>query len=97
MQGGLLPKKLPKEQLIGTSVVFFAGLNFVKLVPYSYMGQLDTQNLMTSLVLVPIAFIGVRTGVWLVTIISQELIYKISYSVLFITAIKMLYSGVTTL
>ncbi|QUF68486.1 sulfite exporter TauE/SafE family protein [Vibrio fluvialis] len=93
----LLPKKLPKEQLIGTSVVFFAGLNFVKLVPYSYMGQLDTQNLMTSLVLVPIAFIGVRTGVWLVNIISQELIYKISYSVLFITAIKMLYSGVATL
>ncbi|WP_096086384.1 sulfite exporter TauE/SafE family protein [Agaribacterium haliotis] len=93
----LLPKKLPKEQLIGTSVVFFAGLNFVKLVPYSYMGQLDEQNLMTSLLLVPIAFLGVRTGVRLVNIISQELIYKISYSVLFITAIKMLYSGIVTL
>lgn len=61
------------------------------------MGQLDTQNLLTSPVLVPIAFLGVRTGVWLVYIISQDMIYKISYSVLFITAIKMLYSGITTL
>ncbi|EPN8461391.1 TSUP family transporter [Vibrio cidicii] len=88
---------LVNAYLIGTSVVFFAGLNFVKLVPYSYLGQFDTQNLMTSLVLVPIAFLAVRTGVWLVNIISQELIYKISSSVLFIMAIKMLYSGITTL
>ncbi|MDG3088570.1 sulfite exporter TauE/SafE family protein [Vibrio hannami] len=89
----LLPKQLPKEQLIGTSVVFFALLNFIKLVPYSYMGQLDAQNLLTSFTLIPIAFLGVRTGVWLVKIISQEMIYKISYAVLFITGCKMLYSG----
>lgn len=93
----LLPKKLPKEQLIGTSVVFFALLNFIKLIPYSYLGQLDAENLKTSLVLIPVAFLGVRTGVWLVNIISQELIYKISYSVLFITGCKMLYSGLATI
>ncbi|MEZ8736493.1 sulfite exporter TauE/SafE family protein [Vibrio sp. 10N.286.52.C3] len=93
----LLPKNLPKEQLIGTSVVFFTVLNFIKLIPYSYMGLLDMQNLMTSLVLVPIAFLGVRAGVWMVNIISQELIYKISYSVLFLTGTKMLYSGLTAL
>ncbi|WP_153914887.1 sulfite exporter TauE/SafE family protein [Shewanella sp. TC10] len=89
----LLPMKLPKEQLIGTSVVFFAVVNFIKLVPYSMMGQFDVQNLLTSLVLIPIAFLGVRFGVWLVKVISQELIYKISYIMLFITGIKMLYSG----
>ncbi|MGZ9898859.1 sulfite exporter TauE/SafE family protein [Shewanella gaetbuli] len=93
----LLPKNLPKEQLIGTSVVFFAVINFIKLIPYGYMGQLDTQNLTTSLVLIPIAFIGVKTGVWLVNIISQNLIYKISYVILLITGAKMLYSGVSAL
>jgi uncharacterized membrane protein YfcA len=93
----LLPKQLPKKELIGTSVVFFAALNFIKVIAYGYMGQFDTQNLATSLVLVPVAFLGVRTGVWLVDIISQTLIYKISYSVLFLTGIKMLYSGFAAL
>lgn len=93
----LLPKQLPKAQFIGTSVAFFALLNFIKLIPYSYMGQLDAQNLKTSLFLVPIALLGVRTGVWLVNIISQALIYKISYAVLFVTGCKMLYSGIAGL
>ncbi|WP_282166168.1 sulfite exporter TauE/SafE family protein [Shewanella japonica] len=91
----LLPKNLPKAQLIGTSVVFFALINFIKLIPYTYMGQFDAANLNTSLLLVPIAFLGVRTGVWLVNRISQQLIYTFSYWVLFLVGIKMIYSGVT--
>ncbi|REG79549.1 sulfite exporter TauE/SafE family protein [Marinomonas pollencensis] len=89
----LLPKKLPKQQYIGTSVVFFASLNFLKLIPYAYLGELNTSNLEASLVLLPIAFLGVRTGVWLVNILSQEMIYKISYIVLFLTGMKMLVAG----
>lgn len=93
----LLPKKLPKAQFIGTSVVFFALLNFIKLIPYSYMGQLDMTNLKTALLLIPIALLGVKSGVWLVDKLSQTLIYKISYTVLFITGCKMLSSGIAAL
>lgn len=88
-----LPKNFSKEKLIGTSVVFFALLNFIKLIPYTYMGQFSTKNLLTSCVLIPVAYAGVRTGVWLVNKISQELIYKISYVVLLITGCKMVISG----
>ncbi|MEL0622488.1 sulfite exporter TauE/SafE family protein [Marinomonas arenicola] len=90
----LLPKTLPKEEYIATSVVFFAALNGMKLIPYAYLGELNASNLTTSLVLIPIAFIGVRTGVWLVTIISQQWIYRISYLVLLVTGVKMLVSGI---
>ncbi|MBR9728047.1 sulfite exporter TauE/SafE family protein [Shewanella intestini] len=90
----LLPKKLPKEQLIGTGVVFFLVLNFTKLIPYAYVGELEFENLITSAILLPVAFLGVRVGVLLVNIISQEMIYKISYIVLFFAGCKMLYSGI---
>ena len=47
----LLPQRLDKAVLVGTTVVFFAVINAVKLVPYAWLGLLDARNLSTSLVL----------------------------------------------
>ena len=43
---------------VGTSVIFFAITNAVKLVPYFALGQFDATNLTASAVLMPIAPAG---------------------------------------
>ena len=62
----LMPKRLDPLLFAGTAGVFFAVVNAVKLVPYTMLGQFNTSNLLYSLVLVPLAPLGVRLGHYLV-------------------------------
>ena len=48
-----------------TSVVFFLVVNYVKLVPYAFLGQLNAGNLAASLLFAPLAPLGIWLGVWL--------------------------------
>jgi len=86
----LLSKKLDKFTLIGTLAVFFAVLNFVKLIPYTLLGQFDAANLLTSLVLAPLAPIGVRAGYLALKNLDTLLLYRILYFLLFFSGLKLL-------
>ena len=46
----LMPLRLEKRNLIATTAVFFAFLNFIKIPPYIALGQLNLANLSTALV-----------------------------------------------
>ncbi|MCQ1059259.1 sulfite exporter TauE/SafE family protein [Photobacterium sp. DNB23_23_1] len=85
----LLPLRLEKVTLIATMAVLFAIINLVKLIPYSLLGEFDTTNLMTALVLMPLAPIGVHMGVWLLHRVSQEVVYRLCYLFLFISGVKL--------
>jgi uncharacterized membrane protein YfcA len=89
----LLPLKLDKAVMVGTSVVFFAITNFVKLIPYTWLGLFDRRNLLTSLVLLPLAPIGIATGVWLMRRLSETTFYRICYALLLVVGAKLLYDG----
>lgn len=89
----LLPLKLDKAILVGTTVIFFAVINAVKLVPYVWLGLFDARNLLTSLVLAPLAPVGILLGVWLLRRMSQELFYRIAYAMLVIVGVKLLWDG----
>ena len=89
----LLPQKLDKAVFIATSLVFFASMNYAKILPYLWLGLFDTRNLATSLVLVPIGVAGTYLGVWLQRRIDPVLFYRIVYSLFFVTGIKLLYDG----
>ncbi len=85
---------MDKILLMGTFAVFFTVLNLVKLIPYAWLGQFDHTNLITSLILIPIAPIGVRLGYYLLHKIDEKLVYQISYLFLFAVGVKLLWSGV---
>ena len=89
----LLPQHLDKTQYVGTTVVFFALVNYVKLVPYGILGQFDVTNLATSAVLAPLAPVGVLMGVVLHRRISQELLFRVVYAGLLLTGVKLLWDG----
>ena len=62
----LMPRGLSPLTYAGTAGIFFAAVNFVKLFPYYALGQLAVDNLLLSLVLMPLAPLGVKIGHWLV-------------------------------
>ncbi|MCG6858832.1 MAG: sulfite exporter TauE/SafE family protein [Salaquimonas sp.] len=92
-----LPLKLDKLIFAGTSVVFFAIVNAVKLVPYLALGQFSSENLHISALLMPVAIIGVLFGVWAVHRVSQAIFYNITYAAMLVIGIKLLYDGIIVL
>lgn len=93
----LLPKKLDKVILVGTLAMFFAVMNFIKLIPYGMLGQFDATNLWTSLILMPLAPLGVSMGYWLLHHAKQEILYRVIYIFLFCSGIKLAYDGLFSL
>ncbi|WP_316860672.1 sulfite exporter TauE/SafE family protein [uncultured Cohaesibacter sp.] len=84
-----LPLGMAPITYAATSVYFFTTMNTVKLVPYFALGQFSTENLWTTLVLVPLAPIGTMLGIFLVRKISQGLFYRFSYLAMFLIALKL--------
>lgn len=89
----LLPQKLDKTIFVGTTVVFFTIVNYVKLIPYALLGQLNGDNLLTSLMLAPLVPLGVWLGIKLHDRVNESLFYNLAYFFLFVTGLKLLYDG----
>ncbi|HEY7776211.1 MAG TPA: TSUP family transporter, partial [Kineobactrum sp.] len=92
----LLPKGLPPLLFAGTAVVFFAVVNVVKLVPYYALGQFNTTNLLYSLVLVPLAPLGVALGHMLVRRSNPTIYYGVISFFLVLLGLRLLWSGIST-
>ncbi len=90
----LLPQLLPKSIFVGTTVVFFTIVNLLKLVPYTLLGQFSTGNLLTSLILAPLAPFGVWLGVKLHHRVNESLFYTLCYIFLLVTGVKLLMDGI---
>ncbi|MDB4511860.1 sulfite exporter TauE/SafE family protein [Arenicella sp.] len=91
----MLPQKLDRQVYMGTSVIFFGALNAIKVVPYALLGMLALGNLSTSLVLLPLAPIGVAMGVWLNKNISNEIFYRIVYGAIFLVGVTLIWEVMT--
>ena len=91
----LMPKRLDPLLFAGTAGVFFAVVNAVKLVPYTMLGQFNTSNLLYSLVLVPLAPLGVRLGHFLVKRSNTEFYYRVISFFLIVVGAKLLYEGIS--
>ena len=93
----LLRRGLNRTQFVATTVVFFAVVNYVKLAPYAWLGQFDANNLTTSLVLAPLAPVGIGMGVWLHNRMTDRFFFRIAYGMLFVVGLKLMYDGSTGL
>jgi len=88
-----LPLKLPPREFTGTSVRFFAILNAVKLIPYFALGQLDTENLLTSAILLPFAPLATMAGAWCVRRMKPAIFYPFMYGMALIAALLIIWEG----
>ena len=93
----LLRRPLGRTDFAATTIVFFAVVNYVKLVPYAWLGQFNSDNLATSAALVILAPIGVLTGAWLHKNISDRFFFALVYVLLFAVGLKLIYDGATSI
>jgi uncharacterized protein len=89
----VLPLKLEPIRLAGTMAVLFTVINLSKWIPYAWLGLFDARNLATSLLLVPLAPLGVWAGVWATRRISPDWFYRVAYAGMACTGLKLLFDG----
>lgn len=89
----LLPQRLDKTLYMGTLVVFFTAVNYTKLVPYGFLGQLSAGNLGSSLMLMPLAPLGIWLGVRFHRMLSDRLFYALCFVFLSLTGVKLIWDG----
>ena len=93
----LMPKQLSPVLFAGTAGIFFAVVNAVKLLPYYVLGQFSADNLLYSLLLMPLAPIGVKVGHYLVQRSTSSFYYTMIGFCLVLVGIKLLWDGVSAL
>jgi uncharacterized membrane protein YfcA len=89
----VIPLKLKPVVFAATMSFFFFFLNLSKWVPYAWLGLLDMRNFATSLVLLPLAPIGVWIGIRIAKHIDPKLFYKILYTGMFLTGCKLVWDA----
>jgi hypothetical protein len=89
----MIPLRLPPIQFAATMAFFFFFINLSKWLPYAWLGLLDMRNLATSLVLLPLAPVGVLVGVRLARRIRPQLFYRLVYTGMFLTGIKLVWDA----
>ncbi len=93
----MLPLRLDPKLLAGTAIIFFSVVNAAKVLPYLLLGQFSTVNLMTSAILLPLAPLATLAGIRLVRIVPQALFYRVTYSVVLVVAVKLMWDGLADL
>ncbi len=89
----ILPQRLDKLTFVGTTVIFFAFMNLMKIVPYFLLGQFSTRNFATSLALLPLAIAANFFGIWLVRRTPTEPFYRITYLLMFGISLALIWQG----
>ena len=86
----LLPQRLSPSLYVGTSVIFFAVTNALKLIPYGVLGMLKVGNITTIALLAPLTYVGVQLGLYLNNRVSPKWFNRVVYGVLFVSGLDLI-------
>ncbi|MEO6359067.1 MAG: sulfite exporter TauE/SafE family protein [Sphingomicrobium sp.] len=89
----VMPKKLPRDMFVGTSAIFFAIVNWIKVPAYVALGQFTRENALATATLLPIAILASLAGVKLVRKLPTERFYTIVYVLMIIAGAKLLFDA----
>ncbi|ACT58033.1 sulfite exporter TauE/SafE family protein [Hirschia baltica] len=90
----ILPQKLQRDVLVGTKSIAFGYVNWIKVPAFLALGQMTTQNLKTSAILLPLAIISTFIGVAIVKRIETEKFYLIIYVMMCLLGAKLLFEAI---
>jgi uncharacterized protein len=93
----VLPQRLPKMLYVGTTVMFFAAANIMKVVPYFALGQFSTAGLATSFALFPLAIACNAAGIYLVRVTPERMFYRITNVIVAVLGCELTRQGVVEL
>jgi uncharacterized protein len=89
----VLPRNLSRDLLVGTTALFFAIVNWIKLPAYLALGQFTHANLLTAAALLPLALVSTLAGVWLVRRIAPERFYTAIYWLMILVGAALIWEA----
>jgi len=90
----VLPRRLERDVLVGTTAIFFAATNWLKVPAYWALGQFSRANLTTAALLMPVAIVSTFAGVWLVRRVSPARFYGAIYVLMVLVGVKLVWDAV---
>lgn len=90
----VLPRNLPRDVLVGTTAIFFAATNWLKVPAYCALGQFGAADLLTSAALLPLALVSTVAGVWLVRRVDAARFYTAIYWLMILVGAALVWEAV---
>jgi uncharacterized protein len=86
----LMNQGLARKSFIGTTVIYFFGINALKLIPYTIIpGMIGFESIQTGLWLVAFVPVGTFIGAWLVGRMSDVAFKRIILGIVMITGLQL--------
>lgn len=89
----LIPQRLPKELFVGTNVLVFTWINWIKAPFFISRDLINETTLEQSLTFLPLIPLGVWVGVWLNRRVSEIHFAKLTYVFTLVTGIYLVWGG----
>ena len=86
----LLPLRMKKEIYVGTRVIFFSCINLIKFPFYINLSIVTIESIKQSLLLFPLAILGISIGYQILKIIEETLFYNIIYILILFSSAKLI-------
>ena len=93
----VVPLHMARDRFIGTSAIFFAVVNWMKVPAYWALGQFSAANLQSALVLMPLAIASTWAGVWLVKKVDAVNFYRVIHILMLVVGAKLVWDGTAAL
>jgi len=93
----VIPQRLPRNIFVGTSVMFFAAVNLLKVFPYFMLGQFTARDLTLSSTLAPVAVLSTWLGIYLVRRMSSSQFIMVIYILMVLVGGKLVLNGLSEL
>lgn len=91
----LLSQNINKTTYQATSVIVFWSANWMKFIPYMWLGIMTPQTFWADLILAPFAIAGTYLGVYAHRLLPERIFFMVTYAMLVITGTKLFYDALT--
>jgi len=87
----LIPQRMSKELFVGTSVLVFTWINWIKMPFFIHQGIITRDTALTGLWYLPLVPIGVWLGLWLNRKVSEPLFLNLVYVITFLAGLQLMF------
>ncbi len=93
----VLPQKLEKMVYLGTTTIFFASVNLLKLPTFVLAGQMTWDSLSQAVWLAPFALLGAWSGAQISRLLPERIFFFLVEIALGLVSLKLLYEVIVSL
>ena len=90
----LLSQGFGKTTYQATTVIAFWAINWIKVLPYAYLGIFSWNSALGSLLLAPFALIGAWIGVRAHDLVPERLFFALTYVLLVATGLRLIWLAI---